>query len=134
MRTVLFFSFTFLLVFALSGCSDSSSSPSPSTIQYFITNKSNSKINRLTILLEAKSAATSKAVDSVVITNIPENLPVRLTYDINKNSSTGNYRLIALGNTKVWNNTFGNFTGKTDHDSDHLYNLEILEDTVIVTP
>ena len=103
-------------------------------VQYFITNKSNSKINRLTILLEEKNAATPKAVDSVFITNIPENLPVRLTYDINKNSSSGNYRLVALGNTKVWNNTFGNFIGKEDTDADHLYNLEILEDTVIVTP
>jgi hypothetical protein len=132
MRIVLVF--TFLLIFVLSGCSDSSSSPSPSMVQYFITNKSNSKINRLTILLEEKSAGTSKSVDSVFITNIPENLPVRLTYDINKNSSNGYYRLIAQGNIKVWNNTFGNFIGKTDHDSDHLYNLEILEDTVIVIP
>jgi hypothetical protein len=132
MRIVLVF--TFLLIFVLSGCNDSSSSPSPSMVQYFITNKSNSKINRLTILLEEKNAATSKAVDSVFITNIPENLPVRLTYDINKNSSSGNYRLVALGNTKIWNNTFGNFIGKEDTDADHLYNLEILEDTVIIIP
>jgi hypothetical protein len=133
MRALLSFTFTFLLISGLSGCSDSSPSSS-SMVQYLITNNSNSKINRLTILLEEQNAGTSKLVDSVFITNIPENLPIRLTYDINKNSATGSYRLIARGNTKVWNNTFGNFTGKTDSDSDHIYNLEILDDSVIVIP
>ncbi len=116
----------------LTACSDSE--PAASMVQYFVTNKSSDKINRLTVFLETKGAGGTSLTDSVFITNLPENLAVRLTYDINNNTSaSGTYRLVALGNKKKWSNTFGKFSGKTDSDPDHTYHLEIQEDSVIVT-
>lgn len=132
MRTLLIFTFSSLLIYGLSACSDSA--PSSSMVQFLVTNKSTAKINRLTVFLEEKDTIRTRLIDSVFITNIPDNLPIRLTYDINKNSLTGNYRLVALGSAKKWNVNFGKFSGKLDSDPDHLYNLEILEDTVAVIP
>ncbi|TKT91580.1 hypothetical protein [Dyadobacter frigoris] len=132
MRPFLIFGFSIFFVYGLSACSDSA--PSSSMVQFLVTNKSTKKINRLTIFLEEKDTTKTRLVDSVFITNIPDNLPIRLTYDINKNSSTGNYKLVALGTVKKWNIDFGKFSEKTDTDSDHLYNLEILEDSVSVIP
>ena len=117
----------------LQSCSESESATS--NVQYLVTNKSTDKINRLTVFIESGEALSSKIVDSVFLTNIPENLAVRLTYDINKNpAATGIYRLVAIGSKKKWNKTFGKFSGKNDADADHSYNLEIKEDSVIVIP
>ena len=132
MRTLLISAFSVFLIYGLSACSDSA--PSSSMVQFLVTNKSTSKINRLTVFLEEKDTTRTRLVDSVFITNIPDNLPIRLTYDINKNSSIGNYRLVALGRVKKWSVDFGKFSAKSDSDPDHLYNLEILEDTVAVIP
>ena len=125
-------SITFLSLMLLS-CSESESASS--NIQYLVINKSTDKINRLTVFIENGDILTSKAVDSVFLTNIPENLAVRLTYDINKNpAANGIYRLVALGSRKKWITTFGKFSGKNDEDPDHIYNLEIREDSVLVIP
>ena len=125
-------SITFLSLMLLS-CSESESASS--NIQYLVINKSTDKINRLTVFIENGDILTSKAVDSVFLTNIPENLAVRLTYDINKNpAANGIYRLVALGSRKKWITTFGKFNGKNDEDPDHIYNLEIREDSVLVIP
>ena len=130
MRTLLISAFTFLCVYGLSSCSDSA--PETAMVQFLVTNKSTTKINRLTVFLEEKDSTKTRVIDSVFITNIPDNLPIRLTYDINKNSLNGNYRIVALGSLKKWSSVFGKFSGKTDSDSDHLYNINILEDSVAV--
>ncbi|WP_159470797.1 hypothetical protein [Dyadobacter sp. 3J3] len=130
MRTLLISTFCILFAFGLSACSDSA--PSNTTVQFLVTNKSTTKINRLTVFLQEEDTTRTRLIDSVFITNIPDNLPIRLTYDIDKNSSKGSYKLIALGTLKKWNINFGKFSGKIDADSDHLYNLEILEDSVAV--
>lgn len=132
MRTLLISAFSIFFIYGLSACSDSA--PSSSMVQFLVTNKSTKKINRLTVFLEEKDTTKTRLVDSVSITNIPDNLPIRLTYEINNNSSIGNYKLVALSTVKKWNINFGKFSGKTDSDPDHLYNLEILEDSVAVIP
>lgn len=132
MRTLLISALSIFFIYVLSACSDSA--PSSAMVKFLVTNKSTTKINRLTVFLEEKDTTRNRFVDSVFITNIPDNLPIILTYDINKNSSTGSYRLVALGTLKKWNLNFGKFSGKMDSDSDHLYNLEIREDSVTVIP
>lgn len=99
-----------------------------------VTNKSTTKINRLTIFLEKKDSLSSQLIDSVYVTNIPDNLLIRLTYDMNKSASNGTYRILALGDQKQWEESFGSFSEKKDHDSDHIYYLEIQEDSVAVIP
>lgn len=132
-RSLLLFAALISSVSLITACSDSE--PAASMVQYFVTNRSSDKINRLTVFLETKGAGGTSLTDSVFITNLPENLAVRLTYDINNNTSaSGTYRLVALGNKKKWSNTFGKFTGNTDNDPDHIYHLEIQEDSIVVTP
>lgn len=132
MRTLLIFAFSILFVYGLSACSDSA--PSSSMVQFLVTNKSTTKINRLTVFFEDSDTTKARFIDSVFIRNIPDNLQVQLTYDMNKISSNGNYKLVALGAAKNWSIDFGKFSGKIDSDPDHLYNLEILEDSVMVIP
>lgn len=132
MRTFLISAFSIFFVYGLSACSDSA--PSSSVVQFLVTNKSTMQINRLTIFFEEKDANKTRFIDSVFIRNIPDNLAVQLTYDMNKISSSGNYKLVALGAVKKWSLDFGKFSGKIDSDTDHLYNLEILEDSVAVIP
>lgn len=115
----------------LQSCNESETAVSD--VQYLVTNKSTDKISRLTVFVESGDSSSSSIIDSVFITNIPENLAVRLTYDINKNpASTGFYRLVAIGSKKKWNRTFGKFSSKNDQDTDHIYNLEIKEDSVVI--
>lgn len=132
MRTLLISIFSFILISGLLSCSDSA--PATSNVQYLITNRSTRKINRLTVFLQQKDTTTIRLIDSVFITNIPDNLPIRLTYDIAKNSAIGNYRLVAISASKKWTIPFGSFSAKTDNDPDHLYNLEIQEGSVVVIP
>jgi hypothetical protein len=132
MRIVLTSTFVLLFAFGILGCDEAT--PSTSMVRYMVTNRSANRINRLTIVLEENDAPRPRPVDSTFITNIPENLPIRLTYDISKSAWNGNYRLIASGNKKIWTTRFGKFTPKQDHDPDHLYNLEIMEDSVVLIP
>ncbi|MCF2443038.1 hypothetical protein L0657_03640 [Dyadobacter sp. CY345] len=124
--------FTLLFIFTVSqSCSETE--PAVADVQYLVTNKSTDKISRLTVFIVNGDTSSSTIVDSVFLTNIPENLAVRLTYDITKNSAAnGMYRLVAIGSRKKWDRTFGKFSSSKDEDSDHIYNLEIKEDSVVV--
>lgn len=133
MQPLLYFTVVMSFVMLLTACSDPA--PADSMVQYFVTNKSSAKIDRLTIFLETQENGSPRLTDSVYITNLPENLSVRLTYDLNKNTSAnGIYKLIALSNDKNLSNTFGTFSGKTDGAPDHTYHLEILKDSIVVIP
>lgn len=132
MRTLLIPIFSVFLVYGLSACSDSA--PSSSMVQFLVTNKSTTKINRLTVFFEENNTTKNRYIDSVFIRNIPDNLQVQLTYDMNKISSAGTYKLVALGTARNWNLDFGKFSGKIDSDPDHVYILEILKDSVAVIP
>jgi len=131
-KTYYLISITFVSL-VMQSCSETS--PAASGVQFLVTNKSADKVSRLTILVESGDSLPRMAFDSAYLTNIPENLAVRLTYDISKNvAEKGMYRLVATGSGKRWNQSFGKFNGKTDEDPDHSYNLEIRGDSVMVIP